>query len=90
MIEITIKGTASDRFRLYRTSGNGENYSDIGETEVKDGKILYRAPANSATTFFAVNLINRWLLQKEQKCSQMTAYSNTESDRFFLIGKDYQ
>lgn len=55
MIEITIEGTASDRFRLYRTSGNGENYSDIGETEVNDGKILYRAPANSATTFFAVN-----------------------------------
>lgn len=54
LIEIEVKGSNSIKFRIYRTTGNGENYSDAGEAEVTDGKILYRAPVNSVTTFFAV------------------------------------
>jgi O-glycosyl hydrolase len=53
-VEITIKGANAQKFKAYRTS-SAENYQEAGVFELKDGVFLYAAPANSATTFFAVN-----------------------------------
>jgi len=55
LIEIEIKGSSAKKFRMQRTTGNGENYSDAGEALVTDGKILYRAPVNSVSTFFSAD-----------------------------------
>lgn len=52
-VEVTVKGISSLKFRAYRTDGQDEKYKDIGVFTLKEGKILYKAPANSVTTFFA-------------------------------------
>ena len=50
---ITLKGTKSNRFKAFRTNGQEEQYTEIGIYEVENGEIIYNAPRNSATTFFA-------------------------------------
>lgn len=52
-VVIGLKGTAAKKFKVYRTS-NSEKYQEIGVIEVSNGEFVYKAPANSATTFFAV------------------------------------
>jgi len=54
-VEITLKGTKVIKFKAFRTSGKEENYKDLGEVTVSGGKLIYNAPPNSVTTFFAVN-----------------------------------
>ena len=54
-VVVNIKGTKSTRFRAFRTNGEEEKYTGIGEFDVENGEILYKAPKNSVTTFFAVN-----------------------------------
>ncbi len=64
-IELSLKGTGNT-FKAYRTSGSqtysqkesaglkeptGENHIEIGEFKLQDGKLSYKAPAGSVTTF---------------------------------------
>jgi hypothetical protein len=66
-MKIRIKGSSSDSYEAFRTSGketfqeyssardelNGENYSPLGNFVLDNtGSIVYMAPANSVTTFF--------------------------------------
>jgi len=51
-VVISIKGSAAIRFKAFRTSSNGENYSEIGLFESSKGELFYTAPINSVTTFF--------------------------------------
>lgn len=52
-VEITIKGNKTSKYRIYRTGGNDEKYSYIGEMNSKGNTLLYTAPPNSVTTFFS-------------------------------------
>jgi hypothetical protein len=52
-VVITIRGSSANRYRAFRTSGTDEKYSEIGQFETYNGEIIYTAPANSVTTFFA-------------------------------------
>jgi hypothetical protein len=52
-VVVSIKGTKSTRFRAFRTNGEEEKYTEIGAFDVKSGEIIYTAPKNSVTTFFA-------------------------------------
>lgn len=54
-IEISIKGTVVKKFKAFRTSGRDEKYNNIGEYSILNGKLLYNAPPNSVTTFFAAD-----------------------------------
>ncbi len=52
-VVISIKGSNAAKFIAYRT-GNEEKYAEIGTFQVKDGEIVYTAPMNSVTTFYAI------------------------------------
>ena len=67
-VEVTIKGTKSASFAAFRTTGQQiyklketagplddgtENYKAIGSFSLVNRKLVYEAPANSVTTFFA-------------------------------------
>lgn len=52
-VEITIKSSKASKFRIYRTNGNEERFTDIGEMKPTGNKLLYTAPPNSVTTFFS-------------------------------------
>lgn len=52
-VEVTLKGTSyGKKYRIFRTNGKNEKYSDLGEMNPFDGKFVYKAPPNSVTTFF--------------------------------------
>ena len=68
-VAIDIKDARHKTFKAYRTTGNdtnkygetatydvnvGDNYSNAGTFELRDGKIYYKAPANSVTTFLGI------------------------------------
>lgn len=53
-IEMALKGTTHKAFEAYRTSDNGENYRSLGTFPVIEGKIIYKAPPKSVTTFFGI------------------------------------
>lgn len=50
-MRIEIKGSSSRKFAAYRTSP-GEQYTELGVFEAKDGDFEYDAPVGSVTTFF--------------------------------------
>lgn len=65
-VKIELEGTTFQRFEAYRTSGSevyelvvsakneildGDNYKMIGQFDVRDNALIYKAPANSVTTF---------------------------------------
>ncbi|MGQ9621514.1 MAG: hypothetical protein ACUVTX_11110 [Bacteroidales bacterium] len=50
---IRVKGATAKKFKAFRTDGENEKYDEIGVFEILNGEILYTAPANSVTTFFA-------------------------------------
>lgn len=52
-IVVAVKGTNAKKFKAFRT-GNNEKYTEIGEFAITSGEIVYSAPMNSATSFFAV------------------------------------
>jgi hypothetical protein len=53
-VRVTVKGSRSAKFVAFRTSGNGrEKYVAAGGFVMKDGAIIYSAPADSVTAFFA-------------------------------------
>ncbi len=54
-VVVNIKGTRSTIFKAFRTNGEEEKYAGIGNFELVNGEIIYTAPKNSVTTFFAVN-----------------------------------
>ena len=49
-LDIDIAGTGSTVFDVTRTSPD-EAYVGLGELSLKDGKLVYEAPAGSVTTF---------------------------------------
>lgn len=54
-LELQIRGTKASVFQGFRTDGNNENYKDIGRIALDKGAIIYNAPTESVTTFFAVD-----------------------------------
>ncbi len=50
-IRISLHGLTSSQLKVYRTSDE-ENYTSLGSMEIKDGELIYTAPARSVTTFF--------------------------------------
>jgi hypothetical protein len=52
-VSISVRGTLSSSFRLFRTSGQNEKYKEIGVVNIEGGSIVYIAPPNSVSTFFA-------------------------------------
>jgi hypothetical protein len=64
-VNLAIEGSVYHRFRAWRTTegdrnaagelvDNGERYRETGEFELSGGRILYRAPKGSVTTFFGM------------------------------------
>jgi hypothetical protein len=60
-IAVTVKGTSSKTFEAFRTTKSPgsdldeiqEKYNSLGTFNVKDGMVVFDAPAGSVTTFFA-------------------------------------
>ncbi|MBD3377829.1 hypothetical protein GF406_22560 [candidate division KSB1 bacterium] len=53
-IAVRVKGSGCKRFNAFRTSDDQDRYISLGEHVLNsDDRILYTAPARSATTFFA-------------------------------------
>ncbi|HEX2975868.1 MAG TPA: hypothetical protein VHO68_08015 [Bacteroidales bacterium] len=53
-VDISLKGSKTNGFKVFRTNGRDENYKDLGEMTFDAGKLVYNAPPNSVTTFFSV------------------------------------
>jgi O-glycosyl hydrolase len=51
-VVISVKGSIATKFKAFRT-GNDDRYKEVGTFDVNNGEIIYNAPMNSATTFFA-------------------------------------
>jgi hypothetical protein len=51
-VSVAVRGSGSRRFEAFRTSDEKDLYAPAGAFEVKEGRVLYDAPARSATTFF--------------------------------------
>ncbi len=52
-IPIEIRGSASAKFSVYRTSAS-ENFLRLADVPVKEGKIHYKAPAKSVSGFYTI------------------------------------
>lgn len=52
-VDITVKGSKTSKFIIYRTDGKDERYKHIGEIFLEGYKLLYIAPPGSVTTFFS-------------------------------------
>ena len=53
IFDLQVKGTQATRFHAFRTDNDSENYIDLGLYELDNGNLLYNAPINSVTTFYA-------------------------------------
>lgn len=51
-VAIDLKGTESKSFQAFRTTDEEERYNRIGDFNSKQDRIIYTAPARSATTFY--------------------------------------
>ena len=52
---ITITGTDATEFKAFRTNeSETEKYTEIGNFKVENGKLFYKAPVGTVTTFFAL------------------------------------
>lgn len=54
VIDLSVEGTDATRFHAYRTSSGDEDYKDLGIFELDQGKLIYKAPIGTVTTFYAV------------------------------------
>ncbi len=54
MIQFDIENTNYKKFKAYRTNEFDENYREIGEFTVKNGKLEYLSPGHSVTTFIGI------------------------------------
>jgi len=52
-VAVKVLGAGSDSFQVFRTSDEKDRYEQIGRVGLEDGVIVFDAPAQSATTFFA-------------------------------------
>ena len=53
-VALGIAGTAAKTFHAFCTpEGGADQYADAGRFAVKDGAIVFEAPAGSVTIFFA-------------------------------------
>lgn len=53
-VELSVRGTATREFRVYRTSADDENYKFLGRRKLSGQRLDYEAPEGSVTTFLAV------------------------------------
>jgi hypothetical protein len=53
-VVVNVKGTSSKKFQAFRTNGEDEKYAEVGVFELVNGEMIYTAPKNSTTTFFAI------------------------------------
>ncbi|MBD3375995.1 hypothetical protein GF406_13245, partial [candidate division KSB1 bacterium] len=54
LLEISLKGSRYESFRVVRTDELSENDHDLGVITARDGKINYLSPNHSVTTFIGV------------------------------------
>jgi O-glycosyl hydrolase len=52
LVAVRVRGSESTRFEAFRTTDEKDRYAGIGGFALKDGLLIYTAPARSATTFF--------------------------------------
>jgi O-glycosyl hydrolase len=52
-IAVKVFGSGSDTFETYRTADEKDRYTPVVQVKLKGDTLLYEAPAQSATTFFA-------------------------------------
>jgi len=52
-IAVKVRGSGSDVFEAYRTADEKDRYTLAGQVKLEGDTLLYEAPAQSATTFFA-------------------------------------
>ena len=52
-IVVQVLGGGSDTFEAYRTADEKDRYQPLGLVKLEGDTLLYGAPAQSATTFFA-------------------------------------
>jgi O-glycosyl hydrolase len=52
-IAVKVFGSGSDTFETYRTADEKDQYELVGQVKLEGDTLLYEAPAQSATTFFA-------------------------------------
>jgi hypothetical protein len=53
-VAVTVRGAGSRRFEAYRTGDAEGRFASVGEYRLTNGDVLdYRAPARSATAFYA-------------------------------------
>ena len=54
-VRITVRGTDASAFTAFRTTEDGrDKFAKVGQVALRDGALIYEAPAGSATTFFAL------------------------------------
>lgn len=52
-VAVKVSGSDSKVFEAFRTTDDKDRYKHIGRFSLKNGSVKYKAPAKSATTFFA-------------------------------------
>ena len=52
-IAVKVLGSGSDTFEAVRTTDEKDRYEPAGQVKLDGGTLVYDAPAQSATTFFA-------------------------------------
>lgn len=52
-VAVKVLGLGCSSFGLFRTADDLDRYEPVGQAALENGTILYDAPEQSATTFFA-------------------------------------
>jgi O-glycosyl hydrolase len=52
-IAVKVAGAGSDSFEVFRTTDEKDRYEQVGKATLENDTIVFNAPAQSATTFFA-------------------------------------
>jgi len=52
-IAVKVAGAGSDSFEVFRTTDEKDRYEQVGRATLENDMIVFNAPAQSATTFFA-------------------------------------
>jgi hypothetical protein len=52
-IAVKVLGSGSDTFEAFRTTDEKDRYEPVGRLTLEDDALVYEAPGQSATTFFA-------------------------------------
>ncbi len=52
-VAVKVAGAGSDSFEVFRTTDEKDRYEQVGRATLENDMIVFNAPAQSATTFFA-------------------------------------